>query len=49
MKTLWDGFYGVVTVQQNRVSGEEDYGNEANTDRFSNISENKYRYSLNPK
>ena len=39
----------VVTVQKKRLDGEEDYGREANSDRFSNIFESKYRSSLNPK
>ena len=39
----------VVTVQKKRLNGEEDYGREANSDRFSNLFESKYRSSLNPK
>jgi len=39
----------VVTVQKKRLAGEEDYGKEANSDRFSNLFESKYRSSLNPK
>ena len=39
----------VVTVQKKRLDGEEDYGREANSDRFSNIFESKYKSSLNPK
>lgn len=39
----------VVTVQKKRLDGEQDYGKEANSDRFSNIFETQYRSSLNPK